>query len=227
MFVIELPAATKRSLRFKRFSWNQAEDGTFPPINALTRDPQKSAVVDESGVEASSNASRRAADLNQHITPVKNYSSAVTLQQGRAVLDRVDKDKATRPRQDMDHISQNVTSGTVSRQIADGEVAATAAVSSTAVPQKKNSKTLKKRKGVYLGPSWDDEAGTLPTSANASEMDFDTLLSQMVGVPPAFSMQTHQRDDLPSMPVPSKRKKLKAKNQEDVQADVTPDNAGK
>ncbi|PIA16149.1 hypothetical protein COEREDRAFT_8806 [Coemansia reversa NRRL 1564] len=219
MSVIELPAATKRSLRFKRFSWNRAEDGTFPPIDALTRSSQQSAMVDEVVIEASSNASCGSTDLNLQITAVNNHSSKVTIQQGRAVSDRVNKDTAMRPHQDMEYISQNVTSGTTSCQIADGEVAATtAAVPSTAAPQKKNSKAIKKRKGVYLGPSWDDEAGTLPTSANASEVDFDTLLSQM---------QTHQRDDSQSMPAPSKRKKLKAKNQEDGQAEIRPDNASK
>ncbi|KAJ2705281.1 hypothetical protein H4R19_005138, partial [Coemansia spiralis] len=34
MSAIELPATTRRSLRFKRFSWNRAGDGTFPPITA-------------------------------------------------------------------------------------------------------------------------------------------------------------------------------------------------
>ncbi|KAJ1814024.1 hypothetical protein LPJ56_004975, partial [Coemansia sp. RSA 2599] len=32
MAAVGFPMPTKRSLRFKRFSWNKASDGSFPPI---------------------------------------------------------------------------------------------------------------------------------------------------------------------------------------------------
>ncbi|KAJ1944446.1 hypothetical protein GGF37_002187 [Kickxella alabastrina] len=54
---------------------------------------------------------------------------------------------------------------------------------------------MKKRKGVYLGPSWDDGAGKLPTFSTVDDMDFDALLSQM---------QTQQSSKQDSVP---KRKK--------------------
>ncbi|KAJ1889402.1 hypothetical protein LPJ71_008207, partial [Coemansia sp. S17] len=39
MSTLSFPLATKRSKRFKRFSWNQVADGTFPPVsqNSSTR----------------------------------------------------------------------------------------------------------------------------------------------------------------------------------------------
>ncbi|KAJ1741701.1 hypothetical protein LPJ55_000771 [Coemansia sp. RSA 990] len=101
MSAIELPVTTKRSVRFKRFSWNQARDGTFPPLALSKRMP------------AAHN------DLEVNAKP------------------------------------------------------------NTATQKKAGKLFGKKRKGVYLGPSWDDEAGSLPTSANAGELDFDALLSQM------------------------------------------------
>ncbi|KAJ2848759.1 hypothetical protein IWW36_003103 [Coemansia brasiliensis] len=102
MSAIELPVTTKRSARFKRFSWNQAHDGTFPPLAVSKRMP----------------------------------------------MAHTDSESNAKP---------------------------------NAIAQKKASKIFgKKRKGAYLGPSWDDEAGSLPTSADAGELDFDALLSQMV-----------------------------------------------
>ncbi|KAJ2364592.1 hypothetical protein H4S01_003699 [Coemansia sp. RSA 2610] len=106
MSAIELPVATKRSARFKRFSWNRAGDGTFPPIASA---PQRTLLL--------SNFSAKPA-------PAADAGSMA-------------QKKAVRP-------------------------------------------PGKKRKSVYLGPSWDDQAGTLPTSSNAGDMDFDALLLQMV-----------------------------------------------
>ncbi|ORX73174.1 hypothetical protein DL89DRAFT_265318, partial [Linderina pennispora] len=39
MATLALPVPTKRSVRFKRFSWNQAHDGSFPPISKTAKSP--------------------------------------------------------------------------------------------------------------------------------------------------------------------------------------------
>ncbi|KAJ2887887.1 hypothetical protein IWW38_005045 [Coemansia aciculifera] len=49
----------------------------------------------------------------------------------------------------------------------------------------------KNANNAYLGPSWDDEAGALPTSAATDDMDFDLLLSQV---------QTRQSGKPPLLP---------------------------
>ncbi|KAJ1995991.1 hypothetical protein GGI25_000531 [Coemansia spiralis] len=86
--------------------------------------------------------------------------------------------------------SQVLAAGDVDNRIQNGEEKVDAIALSTITPEtgvakppatnKKTSKQFgKKRKNVYMGPYWDDEAGSLPTSAGADDVDFDSLLSQV------------------------------------------------
>ncbi|KAJ2241820.1 hypothetical protein GGH97_004147, partial [Coemansia sp. RSA 475] len=150
MSAIQLPITTKRSLRFKRFSWNQAGDGTFPPIAAL----------------------KRARALNEKLSIMDQVERSTLGTDKISVSHNVNCDGAKASPDLPDNQPYQETNNLLPKKLAADECMSPV--------QKKSGKHFgKKRKGVYLGPSWDDEAGLLPTSASAGDMDFDTLLLQM------------------------------------------------
>ncbi|KAJ2784175.1 hypothetical protein H4R18_001302 [Coemansia javaensis] len=163
MSAIELPTTTRRSLRFKRFSWNRADDGSFPPIDASRSSAQKRAGP--------------AAD------PPVGAKSAPEPQKPAAPKPAAPKPADPKP--------------PAAAPAAD----AGAADAAPGLSKRHSKQQAKKRKNVYLGPSWDDEAGTLPTSARADDLDFDSLLSQV---------QSQRQDGAPADADQSKRNKTEA-----------------
>ncbi|KAJ2706831.1 hypothetical protein FB645_001279 [Coemansia sp. IMI 203386] len=174
MSAVGFPVPTKRSLRFKRFSWNKASDGSFPPIaDNMAGNLKASNAKEPSDPKSMSKLlyTASSAGIQSQAKPKPNDV-------GPSLIGGSDQQQSQIQSQSL-IASTSATNGSAKDQssnvLADGEE-----MLAGSVVKGLQSRNANDPSGTYLGPFWDDEAGSLPTSTTTNDLDFDSLLSQMV-----------------------------------------------